>query len=110
MNTQIFENNYIVNSFHATKPNGEVYPADSSGFITVNAGDEIVFQDLYENKHINVNTISFTTKKTALKVEINDNTLYPFYVPADTTKGIQYMRIYKMKVLADCTFYFESLV
>ena len=45
MNTQIFENNYIVNSFHATKPNGEVYPADSSGFITVNAGDEIVFQD-----------------------------------------------------------------
>lgn len=110
MASQIFENQYIVNSFYAVKPDGSAYTADAAGYITVKEGDEIVFKDLYEDKHVEINTITFTTKGTALKVQINDNALYPFYVPAGGTKGIQYMRVYKLKALCNCTFYFEALV
>lgn len=62
-----YESSYIVNSFHAVNAKTkEVYLADSAGYITVNAGDEIIFENPYaKGEYVSVNTIVFFTQTDA---------------------------------------------
>lgn len=112
--SRVFESSFYVNSFHAVNSETkEVYTPDAEGYITAKAGDEIVFENPYcPSEYVSVNTITFFTKDSPLKVEINPglkNSIYPLYVPSNDKKGIQYMRIDKIVVLDDCTFYYEGL-
>lgn len=112
--SQVYESSYIVNSFHAVNPNGfTVYTPDEEGFITVKAGDQIVFESpCQDGKYVSVNTLVFYTKDRPLKVTVNpedDRVLYPLYVPANGMKGVQYMRMNIITILNDCTFYYEGL-
>lgn len=109
-----YESSYIVNSFHAVNATTrEVYTPDEQGFITAKAGDKIIFENPYTQKeYISLNTLVFFTKDTPQKVYVNpseDSGFYPLYVKANDMKGIQYMRIDSITVLADCTFYYEGL-
>lgn len=111
MANQVYESSYIVNSFHAI--NAETrkpYSADAEGYITVKAGDKIIFDGIYSNEFVSVNTLTFFTKDAPLKVQLNDNTLYPFYIPANDRRGVQYLRVDSITILNDCTFYYEGMV
>ena len=111
---KIFENSFLVNSFHAVNKNtGAVYEAASDGYISVKAGDVIVFESPYvDGEYVPLNTIEVFTKNTPFKALINpgDNRgLYPMYVKANSQKGIQYMRIDSITMECDCDFYYEGL-
>lgn len=56
---KIFENSFLVNSFHAVNKNtGAVYEAASDGYISVKAGDVIVFESPYvDGEYVSLNTI-----------------------------------------------------
>lgn len=109
MANQIYESTFLVSSFHAVKDTGEVIEADEKGFISAKAGDRIVFESPIDKHHVNLNTITFFTKDQGLKVQINDNEMYPIYVDENFYKSIQYIRIYEITVLEDCEFYYEGL-
>lgn len=110
MNT-VYEGQYIVNSFHAVNGDtGEVIQADETGYITVAAGTKIVFKDIYSDNNVSVNTLVFFAESDPVKVQLNDNTVYPFYVEANTKRGIKNMRIYSFTVLEPCTMYYEGIV
>ena len=113
--SRTYENSYVVNSFHAINAkDGSVYIPDAQGYITAKAGDQIKFENPYERgNYVSVNTITFFTKDTALKVDVNPgqtDALYPLYIAANDKKGVQYMRIDCITILNDCTFYYEALV
>ena len=110
----IYESQYIVNTFHAVNADtDEVYEADAEGYITAKAGDRIMFVNPYEEgKSADLNTLVFTTKGTELKAYINPSdtkNYYPLYVPANSQKGVQYMRVDMITMASDCTFYAEGL-
>ena len=87
MANQIYESQYIVNSFHAVNKNtNAVIPADESGYITAKAGDTIVFKNMNGDKNTDLNTLELFTKDAMLKIQVNDNSLYPFCVEPNSHK------------------------
>ena len=111
MANQVYESSYIVNSFCAINADTqEPYSADEAGYITAKAGDKIIFKGVYSEPYVSTNTLVFFTKDKSLKVQLNDNALYPLYVPANDKKGVQYLRVYSITILNDCTFYYEGMV
>ena len=105
----IYESQGFVNTFHATNPKtGEVYPCDEQGYIAQKAGDEVVFECDKHGKNVGLNTLVISAKTTA-KLYVNDNEVYPFHIAAGNTKGFQYLRVYKIKAINDCTIYCEGL-
>lgn len=109
--SNIYEGQYIVNSFNAIDADTlQPITPDERGYITATAGQKILFKDLYHSGYTYVNTIVFFTEDTAQKVQLNDNTMYPFYVEEGTKRGIKQMRIDSFTVLNDCTFYYEGIV
>lgn len=111
--SQIYENQYILNSFHAVNADTEeVIDADEIGLISPDPDTEIVFANPNADskyKYVEVNSLVFTTTDSALKVIINDNEMYPFYVAPNSTKGLNYVYISKFKVLEGSAFYYEAL-
>lgn len=106
----ISENSYLVNSFHAVNPaTGETYDATEAGVISLSTGDEVIFVDPFTEKPTHVNTL-VVKALTDVKLQLDDNELYPFYVEEGEMKGLQYLSVYKLKALADCTLYYEGLV
>lgn len=111
----VYESQFLVNTFNAVNADtGEVITADAAGFISPSAGTTIIFPNpnvgaASRNKYADVNTVLFTTRASAVKVVVNDNEMYPFYVPPNTTKGLQYIRVYKIKVLSGTDFCVEGL-
>lgn len=109
--SNMYEGQYIINSFHAVDADtGELITPDTRGYITVTAGQKIVFKDLYSDGYASVNTLVLFAGDDPQKIQINDNELYPFYVAAETQKGIGQMRIYSITALTDCKFYYEGIV
>lgn len=108
--TQIFENQFIFNSFHAVNADTkQVYQADDSGFITVAPGDKIVFESPYQaGEYVTGNTLIFTAGDD-LMIQIGDNELYPLFVPSGEKKGVQYMPIPYIKVISGTSMYFEGM-
>jgi len=89
-----YEGQYVVNSFYAINADtGEPITANDKGVIDVAAGTKIVFKNLFGDGFVDVNTLVFITNNDALKVQINDNNTFPFYVEANSRKGISQMRI-----------------
>lgn len=111
MNTT-YEGKYIVNSFHAVDADtGLTITPDTKGFIELTTGQKVVFQNLYGDGTVDVNTlIFFAGEDGPLKVQINDNNMYPFYVEAGGRRGITNMRVYSFTALADCELYYEGIV
>ena len=109
--SNIYAGQYIVNSFHAKNgTTGEVITADENGYISLNNGDKVVFEDIYSGENTSVGTLVFFAKDADVKVQINDNETYPFLVLAGTKRGIKNMRIYEFTALADCELYYEGIV
>ena len=110
----IYETLYIVNSFNAVDAaTKQTIQADETGMIAPSPGTVIIFpnpQDtLDRNRYVDLNTLTIKTGDTPVKIQINDNELYPFYVEANSMKGIQYIRIYSIKFLSGGGFYYEGL-
>ena len=107
----MYEGQYIVNSFHAVDAQtGEVLTANEAGYITLSAGQTIVFRDPKDEENVDVNTIVFFSAGDALRIQLNDNEMYPFYVEAGGNRGIKNMRIYSFTALEACTLYYEGIV
>ena len=110
MSSSIYESQDIINSFHAVDVStGNVIPCSDDGFISITSGTTIRFENPNAVAFISANTLVIKAGSTPVKLQINDNEKYPFFVAAGESKGIQYMRIYKIKALQDCTFYYEGL-
>lgn len=107
----MYEGQYIINSFYAVDADTEeqIMP-DNRGYITVSAEQKILFKALHKDGYADVNTLVIFAGDDPVKLQINDNELYPFYVGAETQRGIGQMRIYSIKALADCKFYYEGIV
>lgn len=112
MGENIFEGQYIVNSFYAVnKETGEQITPTEDGYITLSEGDIIVFKDIYSDGYVSVNTLVIFADSTGpVKVQINDNEVYPFYLGAGEKRGIKSMRIYSFKALNNCKLYYEGIV
>lgn len=86
------------------------YDADEEGYITARAGDLIRFADPKNpERFVPVNSLIFHTKTTPLKIELNGNGLYPFYVGANQYRGVERMRVTRIMPLTDCSFYYEGM-
>lgn len=109
----IYESNAIINSFHAVDADTkEVIPCDSKGCITPSPGTTIIFENPNEessSKYVQISTLIFTNGKTPTKLIINDNEKYPFYLSPGEVRGLDYMYVYKFKVVEGGTFYYEGL-
>lgn len=90
----VYESSYIVNSFHAVDgTTGEVITASSKGVITLNPGQKVVFASPYNaNETVYLNTIVFDAKSD-MKIQLNDNDMYPLFIAAGQKKGVRYIRI-----------------
>ena len=107
----IYEGQYIINSFYAVNGNtGEVIEADETGRITLSEGDKVVFKSMYGDEYVSVNTLVFFAGDNPIKLQLNDNTVYPFYVEAGAKRGVKNMRIYSFTALNDCELYYEGIV
>ena len=107
----IYEGQYIVNSFHAKDgTTGETITCDEAGYISLQEGDKVVFEDIYTGEKTSVGTLVFFAKDSDVKVQLNDNETYPFYVPAGTKRGVKNIRIYEFTALTDCELYYEGIV
>lgn len=110
MNT-MYEGQYIVNSFYAVNASThEVIQADASGRISLAQGDTVIFKGIYGDDYVSVNTIVFFAGDDPIKVQLNDNTVYPFYVEAGSKRGVKNMRVYSFTALEACTLYYEGIV
>lgn len=110
MNT-MYEGQYIVNSFHAVNAqNNQIITADEKGFITLSAGDTVKFKSIYGESYVPVNTIVFFADEDSVKVQLNDNSMYPFYVDAGTKRGVKNMRVYSFTAQTPCRLYYEGIV
>lgn len=110
--SDMYEGQYIINSFHAVNgETGEVITATENGYIDLEEGDKVVFQGIYPgDKYVSVNTlVFFAGDSTPVKVAINDNELYPFYIDAGTRRGIKDMCIHSFTALVDCQLYYEGI-
>lgn len=102
----------IINSFHAVDyDTGQIIQADDQGFIEPAIGQVIGFENPANDKDNRVEVTSFivTTKDKAVKLSINDNEKYPFYVGKNTTKGLDAIYVSKIKVLETGPFYYDAL-
>lgn len=109
--SNIYEGQYIVNSFYAVNAETKnVVQADESGMISLSQGDKIIFKSMYSDEYVPVNTLVFFAGSDPVKVQLNDNTMYPFYVEAGTKRGIKNMKIYSFTALTSCTLYYEGIV
>jgi hypothetical protein len=107
----MYEGQYIVNSFHAVNQStNEIIQADEKGNITLSQGDTVVFKSIYADENVSVNTIVFFAGDDPVKVQLNDNTVYPFYVEAGSKRGVKNMRVYSFTALEACTLYYEGIV
>lgn len=107
----MYEGQYIVNSFHAVNGDtNEVIQADESGYITLAQGDRVVFKSIYGDENVSVNTLVFFAKSDPIKVQLNNNEVYPFFVEPAAKRGIKNMRIYSFTALEACTLYYEGIV
>lgn len=112
MLSRIYESAYHINSFHVVDEDTQsVLAATKDGYISPAPGTRIIFPNPnnVKDKYSEINTIVFSTKGTPLKVQINDNDMYPVYVEPNSIKSIEYMRIYSITVLEGGPFYFEGL-
>lgn len=112
MITQIYESNFIVNSFHALDANTKtVIAADDKGFISPTIGTRIIFPNPHDPNDLScdLNTLVIKAGDTPVKVMVNDNDMYPLYVDANSMKGIEYIRVYSITLLSGTSFYFEGL-
>ena len=110
----IYETLDIINSYRAVNAETKsVIPADDAGFIAPEAGTTIIFPNpqntLDHNRYVDLNTLVIKAGDSAVKIQINDNEMYPFYVEPNTMRGIQYIRIYSIKSLSGGSFYYEGL-
>lgn len=107
----LYENEYLVNSFHATKndANHTLIPADEAGFIEPSQGTVMCFIGPVSGKPIPVNTLLVTAGEEDVALALNGNELYPFYVPAGKTKGVNYMYVHSMKLLYGGSFSYEAM-
>ena len=110
--TNIYESLYLVNSFHCVNAEtGEVITADDHGNISPAIGTKIVFPNPFnpDDKAVAVSTLIFKTNDSPVKVQINNNEMYPLYIPAKTVKGFDYMKVNHFTVLEGSQFYVEGL-
>ena len=103
-----------MNSFHAVRVDKEGNrircEPDEQGFITVHAGDVLKFADpRHPDRFVAVNSLVFFTGSIPLKVQLGDNELYPLYIGANERRGVDKLRVKRMTVLADCSFYYEGM-
>ena len=109
--SNLYEGQYIVNSFYAVKADtGTVVEADETGMISLSEGDKIVFKSIYSDEYVPVNTLVIFAGSDPVKVQLNDNATYPFYVEAGSKRGVKNMMIHSFTALADCTLYYEGIV
>lgn len=109
--SNLYEGQYIINSFYAINGNtNEVIEADAMGNISLSQGDKVVFKSIYTDEYVPVNTLVFFAGSDPVKVQQNDNSVYPFYVEAGSKRGIKNMRIYSFTALEACTLYYEGIV
>ncbi len=102
----------IINSFHAVDYNtGQIIVADEQGYIEPAVGTVVAFESPAPDKDNRVEVTSFivTTKDKAVKLSINDNEKYPFYVDANTVKGLEAIYVSKFKVLETGPFKYDAL-
>lgn len=110
MNT-MYEGQYIINSFYAVNANNDqVVSADEKGFINLSAGDTIKFKSIYNDEYVPVNTIVFFADEDPVKVQLNDNSKYPFYIDSRTKRGVKNMRVYSFTAQIACKLYYEGIV
>lgn len=106
---QIYENSFVVNSFHAVDGNtGNVITADAKGKISLSAGQKIVFVSPYSGKNVAVNTIVFDVAAD-MKIQINDNDMYPLFIAAGDKKGVQYMQVTSFTALTAGSLSFDAM-
>ncbi len=102
-----------MNSFHAVcvdqEGNRIRCEPDERGYITVKAGDVIRFTDpRHPDKFVAVNSLVFFSE-TPLKVQLGDNAMYPLYLGANERRGVEKLRVKRLTVLQDSTFYYEGM-
>lgn len=103
----------LINSFYAiNKATGQPISADARGFISPAANTEIVFANPHPDsghQYVEVTDLAIETGENAVKLQINDNERYPFYVDANSAKGLSAVYVYKIKVLSGGPFAYEAL-
>lgn len=109
----IYESIAIVNSFHAVDADTkQAIQSDDKGYITPEHGTTIIFENPNEessSKYVQVSTLIFYNGKTPTKLIINDNEKYPFYLNPGEIRGLDYMYVYKFKVIEGGSFYYEGM-
>lgn len=108
----IAENSYMVNSFHAVDGDThEVITADEEGFISLEAGQKVIFESPYvPGEYVHCNTLIIGAGDEDVKVYLDDNTMYPLYVPAGEEKGVGYLAVHSFTAVDDCSLYYDGLV
>lgn len=107
----MYEGQYIVNSFYAVNAkNNQTISADEKGFINLAAGDTVKFKSIYSDEYVSVNTIVFFADEDPVKVQLNDNSTYPFYVDGGAKRGVKNMRVYSFTAQTACKLYYEGIV
>ncbi len=101
---------YLVNSFHAIDESTKrVIASDKSGFISPAKNTTIIFKNPNNDNFVEVTDIVVETAENPVKLQINDNELYPMYVEANSMKGLTSVYVYKITVLDGGPFRYEAL-
>lgn len=83
---------------------------DEQGYISASAGDTLMFEDpRHSDRFVAVNSLVFFTAGVPLKVQLGDNEKYPLFIGANERRGVERIRVRRMTVLTDCTFYYEGM-
>ena len=83
---------------------------DEAGFICSGAGDLLRFADPRSpERFVPVNSLVFQAGAMPLKVQLNDNSLYPLYLAAHQRRGVERIRVNSLRVLTDSVFYYEGM-
>jgi len=109
---QLFESVAIVNSWHAIDADsGDVIEVLAKGFINPAPGTTIVFETPKEDSSstVEISTLVFINGKSPTKLIINDNEKYPFYLDPGEIRGLDYIYVYKIKVVETGGFYYEGM-
>lgn len=110
--SQLYESMAIVNSWHAINADTQdVIPCTNKGVITPEAGTTIVFETPKKDSSstVEISTLVFTNGSSPTKLIINDNEKYPFYLDPKETRGLDYIYVYKIKVVETGGFYYEGM-
>lgn len=110
--SQLYESMAIVNSWHAVNADtGEVIACNNKGFIVPEAGTAIAFETPKSNSSstVEISTLVFMNGKSPTKLIINDNEKYPFYLDPGETRGLDYIYVYRIKVIETGGFYYEGM-